>query len=59
MAEIRLNSEETKEVVNYPFHQVIGGIGEYMDKTNTDEGEMKLETDKFTFTLSVKRKKGS
>lgn len=59
MADIRLTPEETKEVINYPFHQVIGGIGEYMDKINIDEGEMELETDTFTFTLSVKRKKGS
>lgn len=59
MAEIRLNPEETFDFINYPFHQIIGGIGDYMDKINVDESEMELETDKFTFTLSVKRKKGS
>lgn len=59
MAEIRLNSEETKEVIVYPFHKVLGGLGDYMDKLNVDEGEMELENDKFIFTLSVKRKIGS
>lgn len=59
MAEIRLNSEETKEVIDYPFHKVLGGLGDYMDKLTVDEGEMELENDKFIFTLSVKRKIGS
>lgn len=59
MVEIRISPEEAQEIVDRPFYQVMGGIGDYMKKINTDESEMEIVTEEFTYTLSAKRNNGS
>lgn len=59
MVEIRISPEDAQELVNHPFYQVLGGIGDYMNKINTDESIMEIVTEEFTFTLSAKRNNGS